>query len=376
MEDGNMRYAHVSGEPVYDSNGTFRGYRGIGRDISARRRMELELAQSRQFLSDVIDFIPLPLVVKDETGRMIIVNSAMEKFQKRPAAELTGRRDDEVFPGDRARLLHAEDEAVLRTGTPLTEEQTFVTAAGESRWVIKHKQRIVPGDGRRLVIATLMDITARKEAELELARNQEFLDAILEAIPQPMFVKDSHHRWVLFNSAFCDLLGRDRAELLNRSDPDVYSAEWVAKVSGGRRPGAHRQRIGDRRGSQRAERRRQHPLDAQEQEAGHPPRRQHLHRRHFGEHQPTEAGGGSAAHQRDSAPPDGGQLQRPDLPAHARGQRSNTPPRPATRCSGTGRTSWWAVWSLRSSTRTTQNSRCRSSRTWSRHRCPSYSPAA
>jgi PAS domain S-box-containing protein len=49
-----------------------------------------------------------------------------------------------------------------------------------------------------------------------------FLAGILDALPNPVFVKDERHRWVLLNERFCRLLGRDRSELLGRSDHDFF----------------------------------------------------------------------------------------------------------------------------------------------------------
>ncbi len=41
--DGRIRYVSVSGRPVYDSDGRFRGYRGTGRDVTAEVAAEIEL---------------------------------------------------------------------------------------------------------------------------------------------------------------------------------------------------------------------------------------------------------------------------------------------------------------------------------------------
>jgi diguanylate cyclase (GGDEF)-like protein/PAS domain S-box-containing protein len=38
LEDGTRRYSSVNGEPVFGADGRFRGYRGVGRDITERRR--------------------------------------------------------------------------------------------------------------------------------------------------------------------------------------------------------------------------------------------------------------------------------------------------------------------------------------------------
>jgi diguanylate cyclase (GGDEF)-like protein/PAS domain S-box-containing protein len=40
LEDGSRRYVLVSGEPTFDARGRFSGYRGVGRDITAQKRVE------------------------------------------------------------------------------------------------------------------------------------------------------------------------------------------------------------------------------------------------------------------------------------------------------------------------------------------------
>jgi rsbT co-antagonist protein RsbR len=46
-----------------------------------------------------------------------------------------------------------------------------------------------------------------------------------DGMPDPWFFKDREHRWVALNRAFCDLLGRPREELLNKTDPDFFPPE-------------------------------------------------------------------------------------------------------------------------------------------------------
>ena len=40
MSDGRLRYVSVSGEPVFTADGTFTGYRGVGRDVTDEKRAE------------------------------------------------------------------------------------------------------------------------------------------------------------------------------------------------------------------------------------------------------------------------------------------------------------------------------------------------
>ena len=43
FDDGSRRYISTSGEPIFDAQGRFAGYRGVGRDVTAQKRGELLL---------------------------------------------------------------------------------------------------------------------------------------------------------------------------------------------------------------------------------------------------------------------------------------------------------------------------------------------
>lgn len=59
-------------------------------------------------------------------------------------------------------------------------------------------------------------------------RSYELLQRVIDAIPDPVFVKDRMHRWIAFNAAFTALIGRSREELLGASDPDFWPADQAA----------------------------------------------------------------------------------------------------------------------------------------------------
>src|SRR5206468_9899299 len=56
--DGKLKYTSISGEPIFDRSGAFKGYCGVGKDITARKRAEelrdLEHAVNRS-LADAND---------------------------------------------------------------------------------------------------------------------------------------------------------------------------------------------------------------------------------------------------------------------------------------------------------------------------------
>jgi PAS domain S-box-containing protein len=49
-----------------------------------------------------------------------------------------------------------------------------------------------------------------------------FIESLLEALPNPVFVKDEQHRWVLLNDSYCAFMGYTRDELIGKSDHDFF----------------------------------------------------------------------------------------------------------------------------------------------------------
>ncbi|WP_199248899.1 PAS domain S-box protein [[Phormidium] sp. ETS-05] len=92
-------------------------------------------------------------------------------------------------------------------------------------------------DDRALIIATglrqvtntapvafeVKRITYRvKPMEQDIKDQQTILRYIIEANPDPIFVKDRQHKWILVNDAFCIFLGKTRDELISKTDYDFF----------------------------------------------------------------------------------------------------------------------------------------------------------
>ncbi|MEG4320283.1 CHASE2 domain-containing protein [Microcoleus sp. Aus8_D2] len=56
----------------------------------------------------------------------------------------------------------------------------------------------------------------------ELKRSKEFLQWLIDTIPDPIFVKDRNHRWVVLNQAYCRFIGHPLENLICRTDYDLF----------------------------------------------------------------------------------------------------------------------------------------------------------
>ncbi|WP_205519761.1 hybrid sensor histidine kinase/response regulator [Pyxidicoccus caerfyrddinensis] len=58
-----------------------------------------------------------------------------------------------------------------------------------------------------------------------MRRTADFLRSALDAVPDPILIKDRQHRFVAVNSAFCEFMGSTPGELLGRSDYDFVPSQ-------------------------------------------------------------------------------------------------------------------------------------------------------
>ncbi|MBE9161019.1 PAS domain S-box protein [Tychonema sp. LEGE 06208] len=74
------------------------------------------------------------------------------------------------------------------------------------------------------MIKIILDVSDRYRYEDELKASKEFLNHTIDATPDPIFVKDEQHRWVVLNDAFCELMGKGRSELIGKSGYEFLPA--------------------------------------------------------------------------------------------------------------------------------------------------------
>ncbi len=56
----------------------------------------------------------------------------------------------------------------------------------------------------------------------ELKRSKEFLQTVINTIPDPVFVKDKDHHWIILNQAYCKFIGYPLEKLRGKSVYDIF----------------------------------------------------------------------------------------------------------------------------------------------------------
>jgi PAS domain S-box-containing protein len=110
-------------------------------------------------------------------GRYTQMNAALVRAIGRPAADLMGRTDDELWPGSNADAIRARDREVLAAGRPIEYEAAY-DATGELRVYHATKFPVRGPDGAVTAVCVVStDITTRKRAEDQLRAAKEQAEA-------------------------------------------------------------------------------------------------------------------------------------------------------------------------------------------------------
>ena len=234
--DGGIRHVSVSGLPMFDEAGRFTGYRGVGRDITERRRAEDALRRSEKELREVLETMPAIAFVTNADGSRVLVN--------RRGSEYTG------FPlaGDSwLAAIHPEDQPGYRqarahhmaTGEPFEQEARFRRADGEYRWFLS---RAVPmrGEGGKILkwYGILTDIEDRKRAEEERRAHLWFLESMNRVNRAMQGTNDLEEMMSDVLDAVLDIFACDRAWLTYPCDPDAGGWRAVMEQTRPEFPGA------------------------------------------------------------------------------------------------------------------------------------------
>jgi PAS domain S-box-containing protein len=169
--DGAERHISISGDPVFDESGAFKGYRGVGKDITERVRGIDDLRRLRAAMDAIADAIYL---VDRTSMSLIYVNDAACRMQSRAREELLALGPDGVLSMPREVLERTYDSIIAGGRGAEPVEMQRQRKDGSQVWVelVSRAQRSSEG---WMIITVVRDITERKRADEALHESESSL---------------------------------------------------------------------------------------------------------------------------------------------------------------------------------------------------------
>lgn len=216
------------------------GYQGIVRDITLRKRMEDELTQSNERFSKIFKSNPIAMIQTDvATDKVVDINKQFIELFGYKKEEIVGKKTLDLNMLDMQSAIVADSELAFRIKTQM-EQKGYINDIelrarkknGELFWALVSLQITMINDVKTR-ITSVFDISGRKKAEQDLKFVNNFLDSVLENIPNMIFVKDAKElRFVRFNKAGEKLLGYSQKDLIGKNDYDFFPKEQADFFTG------------------------------------------------------------------------------------------------------------------------------------------------
>ena len=225
----------MSIEPTYED--LQKRIKRLENEADELKRMIKGLKQTGSLLETAINETPLGIIIADaRDARIRIANSAAleilgEEKSKLPGIDLSEHTErwQACYPDGTRYDPKGSSlcKAIISGELSKNVEVRILYESGNARWVTVNAAPIRGVDADIMAgIVVLSDITDRKRQETELRESEAFLKAIVENIPDMIFVKDAEAlRFVRFNKAGEELLGFSREELIGKNDYDFFPKE-------------------------------------------------------------------------------------------------------------------------------------------------------
>ena len=220
---GAPRWFSSTKTPLRDDTGAIRGIAGLGRDITEQKKIEQALSENdarfRVLFNTTSAGIGILRIVRSPDGAIenyeyVDVNERYETIMQTPRDALIGKCVTDAF-GANAIPYMKELKAVAETGKPFNQEVYGYTLQ-------KHLYFSVCRLESGFVAIIFLDITASKQAEMELQQAEARYRAVFENAMMGVFRSTPDGRLLFVNTAMARIYGYDSSqEMLDLIGNDI-----------------------------------------------------------------------------------------------------------------------------------------------------------
>jgi PAS domain S-box-containing protein len=192
-------------------------------DITDRRRIAESLRSSEQRFRTLASHAPVGIFQTGPTGETVFVNESWCAMSGLAAERALGRGWlQAVHPDDRKRV-DADWEKAVRSGVASEAEFRFMKSDGQVTWLQGNAVPLRNLDGALAgYIGTVVDITARKTAEIALRESEQRFRHMADHAPVMI--------WVTDGDGSCTFLGKTWYEFTGRTPETSLGFGWVDAV--------------------------------------------------------------------------------------------------------------------------------------------------
>lgn len=223
--------------PMYDHNRVVIGCSVVERDIT-------NLLNEQKKFEIAVEASPNAMVMVDDKGKIILINSQTEKLFGYDRSELMTKPIDILVPKEikgkhrQYRNLYIDDPKSRFMGIG---RELFGVKKDGSRVSVEIGLNPIETIQGRFVLASIVDITERKKFEQEIKRSEDRYKTLVQTMNEGVLIVDNKDTIVFSNEFMCKTLGYKLDEMLGQNASklllDVEGRKKMREVTNLRKKG-------------------------------------------------------------------------------------------------------------------------------------------
>lgn len=218
---GQLRWERVSYVPDADEHGHARGFFSLVEDITELKQAQHTFAKSEMRLRMITDNLPALIAYIDRDGRYRFCNGYYETILGLKPEKVLGRKVEEVV-GQKGYQAVVEQMTTVLQGTRVSFERHAKTAVIDRHFLYDYIPDIGPDGSVAGFYSMVLDITARKAAELKQAAGEKLLRTLTDNLPALVGFIDRDERFQFNNQLYAEWLNKPLSEITGRNMREVY----------------------------------------------------------------------------------------------------------------------------------------------------------
>ncbi|XWK89933.1 MAG: PAS domain-containing protein [Phormidium sp.] len=182
------------------------------------------LKTTQGLLETIIDDLPFPIWVKDNSGCYLLVNSAATQIFQKPKEEIIGKNSYQIFPAEVATKLSQKEQQTINDYQQQIIRETFQVKGREKSYLTTIK----PWNDEQGNIVGIVGISQEDPFAIENSTN--LLHTVIESIPETFYVKDIQGRYVLINSVGVANIGKTVSDFIGKDDTEIFPLEFARQL--------------------------------------------------------------------------------------------------------------------------------------------------
>lgn len=196
--------------------------RKLAKEVQERTRVEGVLRQIKGELQGIFDGAQLSAVMVDGTNRILRCNEAMSTlFELDNPRALVGKSlADFMWDKQKFEQFHSANYRRLLAGQTVKKDLRIRTHKGESLWCSlsgKVMGGIQQNADEKTYLWLIEDISVRHKMEIERKNQLRFQSALIDTIPNPIFIKTPDGKFVGCNQAYETAYGVNRELIIDKT---------------------------------------------------------------------------------------------------------------------------------------------------------------